>query len=155
MVSFLNSPTYSLSKYLAKVLKPLVGNFSSSVRNSTEFAGFITTQLEERLVSFDVVSLFTRVPIDLAMGVVKRRLESDKTLEDRTCLSVSSIVTLLKLCLKATYFTFKGEIYQQVFGMAMGSPVSVVVANLKKGHWLHFQIHQNFGNNTLMMCVWL
>ena len=77
-----------------------------------------------------MVSLFTRVPIDLTIDVVKHRVESDKALEDRTCLSVSSIVTLLKLCLEATYFTFKGEIYQHVFGTAMGSPVSVVVANL-------------------------
>ena len=74
-----------------------------------------------------MVSLFIRVPIDLAIGVANCRQESDKTLEDRTCLSVSSIVTLLKLCLEAMYLTFKGEMYQQVFRTAMGSPVSVVV----------------------------
>ena len=45
-------------------------------------------------------------------------------------LSVDNIVNLLTLCLNATYFTFRGVVYQQVFGTAMGSPVSVVVANL-------------------------
>ena len=41
-----------------------------------------------------------------------------------------SIVSLLRLCLEDTYFSFRGGIYQQVFGTAMGSPVSVTVANL-------------------------
>jgi len=43
---------------------------------------------------------------------------------------VCDILSLLALCLKATYFSFRGTFYQQVFGTAMGSPVSVVVANL-------------------------
>ena len=123
--------TYLLS--LKIPCKGLVGKSSSSVRNSAEFAGFITTQLlqlEERFVSFYVVSLFIRIPIDLAISVAKCRQESDKTLEDRTFLSVSRIVALLKLCLEAMYLTFKGEMYQQVFRTAMGSPVLVVVVIL-------------------------
>ena len=36
----------------------------------------------------------------------------------------------LSLCLDATYLAFEGKICQQVHGTAMGSPVSVVVANL-------------------------
>ena len=36
----------------------------------------------------------------------------------------------LSLCLDATYLAFEGKIYQQVHGTVMGSPVSVVVANL-------------------------
>ena len=36
----------------------------------------------------------------------------------------------LQYCLDATYLTFKGVHYQRTFGTAMGSPVSVTVANL-------------------------
>ena len=52
------------------------------------------------------------------------------SLSDRTSLTVEDICSLLKLCLEATYLSFRGRIYQQVHGTAMGSPVSVVVANL-------------------------
>ena len=32
--------------------------------------------------------------------------------------------------INATYFSFRGVTYQQIHGTAMGSPVSVVIANL-------------------------
>ena len=92
---------------------------------------FLTQRLgEEILVSFDVVSLFTKVPIELAIHVAKERLQEDNTLEDRTALSINEIIQLLEFCLKATYFSFRGKYYQQIFGTAMGSPVFVVVADM-------------------------
>jgi len=36
---------------------------------------------------------------------------------------------LLEFILTTTYFTFRGQIYKQEFGTAMGSPVSPLVAN--------------------------
>ena len=37
---------------------------------------------------------------------------------------------LLVFCLSATYLAFRGSMYQQTYGTAMGSPVSVTIANL-------------------------
>ncbi|XP_078482534.1 uncharacterized protein LOC144743198 isoform X2 [Ciona intestinalis] len=111
-----------LAKFLAKIVAPLIGNNSHHVRNSHEFA-------TECLVSFDVVSLFTNVPIPLAMLAVMTRLRTDN-LEDRTLLSCEDIEEGLRLCLNATCFAFQGAFYQQVFGTAMGSPISVVIANV-------------------------
>ena len=81
-------------------------------------------------MSFDIVSLFTCIPTNLAVQVARRKLESDASLPERTGLSVSDITDLLSLCLDATFLSFRGKVYQQVHGTAMGSPVSVVVANL-------------------------
>ena len=103
------------------------------MKNSGQFTQFITTQTltdTDVLVSFDVVSLFTRVPIARALQVSRDRLERDPSLPERTCLSVDDICNLLGLCLDATYLSFEGTVYRQVHGTAMGSPVSVVVANL-------------------------
>ncbi len=72
IVSFLNSPTYELSKHLVSILSLLVGKSTSHVKNSAEFASFIASQTLSSgmiLVSFDVVSLFTRVSADLAVSV--------------------------------------------------------------------------------------
>ena len=64
IVSFVNSPTYAISGYLARILTPVVGNTDYTVKNSCEFADFIkdkTLNACEELVSFDVVSLFTKI----------------------------------------------------------------------------------------------
>ena len=37
---------------------------------------------------------------------------------------------LLELCLSATLLYCRGGVYQQIFGTAMGSPVSVTIPNL-------------------------
>ncbi|CAH3031867.1 unnamed protein product, partial [Pocillopora meandrina] len=76
IVSFVNSPTYAISGYLARILSPVAGNTDYTVKNSCEFADFIrdkTLNACEELVSFDVVSLFTKIPVDLA---VKGNLET-------------------------------------------------------------------------------
>ena len=133
IVSFVCSPTYELSKFLAGLLTPLVGLTSSHVRNSRAFVEFMRSQTvpkEDTLVSFDVVSLFTCVPTDLSIQVARRKLECDASLPERTSFSVNDITDLLSLCLDATFLSFRGSVYKQVHGTAMGSPVSVVVANL-------------------------
>ena len=129
----MSSPTYSLSKHLVSILSPLVGNTEHHVHNSLEFAQFIkhqTVEEKEVLVSFDVVSLYTKIPTNLAIQVAHKRLLDDPTLDQRTSLTPDEIISLLKLCLNATYFAFRDLFYQQVHGTAMGSLVSVVIADL-------------------------
>lgn len=110
-----------------------MGKTSSFIKNSTDFAAFISDQTiaeETILVSFDVVSLFTNVPVDLACQVAGGRLHADESLDDRTTLSPDEVLRLLRFCLDATFVAYQGKWYQQTFGTAMGSPVSVTVANL-------------------------
>ena len=84
----------------------------------------------ECLSSYDVSALFTSVPIDPALKVIKDLLVKDNTLKERTVMDVEDIILLLEFCLKNTYFSFQGQFYEQVEGAAMGSPVSPIVANL-------------------------
>ena len=54
---------------------------------------------------------------------------------NRTVLSVQNIIELLGFCLDNTYFSFQNKLYEQVEGVAMGSPVSSIVANLYMEHF--------------------
>ena len=135
IVSCIGAPSYKLSKYIASVISPLAGKTSSHVLNSKHFAGMMQEERveeEEVLVSFDVTSLFTNVPINEAVDVIRRKLaaEEEDDLVVRTPLPAERIAELLQLCLKSTYFSYNGEFYEQRQGAAMGSPVSAVVANL-------------------------
>ena len=138
IVSTIGSATYEVSKHLAGILAPLVGNTEFTVKDSKDFVEFTRTlELAEDdvMVSFDVQSLFTSVPTDVACDVAKRRLEVEFEREDsvvraKTGMDVEDILVLLRLCLGLTYFQVDGSYYKQNKGTAMGSPVSVVVANL-------------------------
>ena len=129
IISFVESPTYNLSKEIARNLSHLVGRSERHVKNSYDFVEFLNT-IEvgdnESMVSFDVVPLFTKIPVDLAMEIAKKRLESYTTedLREITNWSVEEIH------LQATYLKFRNKFFRQIYGTAMGSPVSVVVANL-------------------------
>ena len=85
IVSFLHSPTYPLSKHLATILSPLVGNSPSHVQNSKAFTEFIKPRVlpsDKLFISFDVVSHFTDVPVHLAIEVAQCRLKDDVDLRE-------------------------------------------------------------------------
>ena len=65
-----------------------------------------------------------------AVSAALRRLQQDTNLSGRTNLLPNEITSLLTFCLNSTEFCYNGNYYRQIHGTAMGSPVSVVVANL-------------------------
>ena len=82
------------------------------------------------MVSYDVSALFTSVPIDPAINIIRRKLELDQELHLRTSMNVEQIISLLEFCLKTTYFQSQGRFFEQLQGASMGSPISPIVANL-------------------------
>ena len=57
------------------------------MKNSYEFVEQLknlTINHHECMVSFDVISLFTKIPVDLAKTVVLERLKMNGTLDDRS-----------------------------------------------------------------------
>ena len=122
-----------MAKELAKILTSLVGkslHHINSTQDSVEQVKHITLVPGECLSSYDVSALFTSVPIDPALKIIKDLLVKDPTLKDRTVIGIDDIIPLLEFCLKNTYFSFQGQFFEQVEGAAMGSPVSPIVANL-------------------------
>ena len=89
------------------------------------------------MILHNVVSLFTNMPIDMTL-IIHSKLEQDPNLKLRTRLSVDDLMEITEFVLTTTYFTSKGEIYQQVKGAAMGSPLSPIAVNLYM-EWLEEQ----------------
>ena len=137
VVSSRGSVTYGLAKVIAKVLKPLVGKSPHHIQSNSDFVSKvreISLLPGECLTSYDVTALFTSVPIDPALNIIKDLLEKDDNLSNRTVLSVQNIIELLRFCLHNTYYFFQNKFYEQVEGAAMGSPVSHILANLYMEH---------------------
>ena len=70
-----------------------------------------------KMISVDVSSLFTIVPLDYTIDLTLKRIYGDKEIE--TEISRNDMKNLLLLCTKNVHFTFENNIYQQNNGVAM------------------------------------
>ena len=62
--------------------------------------------------------------------LVPERLQQDQNLADRTNQSIDNIMKPTDFVLNHNYFKYNGDHCKQIFGCAMGSPISPVLANL-------------------------
>ena len=87
----------------------------------------LSLEPDETMVSFDVVSLFTSIPLTTAKRTTDELLTSNSSWTNRTLLSKSDILDLLDICL-STEFQFDGSFYKQSAGTPMGNPLSSFLA---------------------------
>ena len=84
------------------------------------------------MVSFDVMSLFTNIPlnecIDLAVSYITKGNTEFK-------LSKDDLTKLFTIATAQTHFLFNGEVYDQINGVAMGTPIAPVLADLLLGSY--------------------
>ena len=129
IISSVGSVSYKLSKYLVKILSPLLGNISGShLINNEDLLNKlkeINISSNSKLVSFDVVSLFTKVPIVDLLNFLHLELNNFNL-----PIPNNIIINLIRLCVIDCKFVFNEEFYVQHFGMAMGNPLSPLLAGL-------------------------
>ncbi|BHF73432.1 hypothetical protein SprV_0401651300 [Sparganum proliferum] len=131
IVALKGSPTYNLSKWMARKLNFLREGSRTSINSASQFLADIRGKVvrpDQIMVSFDVVSLFTSIPPDLARDVLRKRLEENYDETNRP-LKIDHLLQLFAFC-QQTYFTFNGRTYEQIKGTPMGSPISSLVAEL-------------------------
>ena len=63
------------------------------------------------------------------LPIIRERLEKDRDPKKRTYLEVDDIMDPTEFIATNTYFSFRGQLFKQKFGTAMGSPVSPILAN--------------------------
>ncbi len=122
IVTCRNTALYNTSKFLADILSALQNHNSYFVDNS--FAKKISHSNiddDEVTISFDVVSLFTAIPVDRACEHIRNKLTKDKTksLQARTKLSIDDIITLLRFTFSNSYFIYNKQAYKQIHGCAI------------------------------------
>ena len=77
------------------------------------------------MASFDVSSLFTNIPLDECIDLcIELLFEDTENLEYRDCsLNPSQFRKLLTFAVKDTHFVFNKQLFDQIDGVAMGSPL--------------------------------
>jgi len=105
IVSFCGSPTYQLSKYLTTILQPLTDKSRRKLQSTENFIDAIkTVQIPDdyKLVSFDVISLFTSIPLQLALQCTKTAMQQSSV---KLPLPTEDIMDLLNFALHRLTFS--------------------------------------------------
>jgi hypothetical protein len=114
---------------MAKILNQHISlNNHYNIMNSVNLANDLTKleiQENHRLISFDIKDLCVNVPIYETLDITKNRL-----LQNNNTQMTQQIISLLRVVLTQNYFTFQQTIYQPNQGIAMGSPISSLIAEI-------------------------
>ena len=83
------------------------------------------------MVSYDVTSLFTNIPLEETI-----HLTTDFLFEYKLDLKISrkDLQKLFQFATNQTSFLFNGNMYNQIDGVAMSSPLAPILANISIGY---------------------
>ena len=128
ILSALGTLSYKVAKFLVPLIEPLVHNVHN-VSDSFSFVRDLHNLDASGLVmaSFDVVSLFTNIPLDDTIKLCTDELFNRGFLFDK--FSKLDFGKLLSFAVKDCHFLFNKKVFCQTDGVAMGSPLGPVLAN--------------------------
>ena len=128
ILSAINTPTYNLAKHFVKILAPYTKN-NLTAKDSFTFANEVRTQNTcLHMASLDVEALFTNIPLDETIDICVELVFKDS--DTAHGLNREEFHSLLSLATKESFILFDGSYYQQVDGVAMGSPLGPTFANI-------------------------
>ena len=157
-MSAIGSYSHNLAKYLTGIIKPYAIN-EYTVKDSFSFVNeLLCYPSVPFMCSFDIVSLFTNIPINETIEICLDKLYKDRLLVEN--MKRAQLKKLLLYCVKQNHFMFNDTLYDQVDGVSMGSPLGPVLANifvshlesnaLRDYHGNHPSVHRRYVDDTFL-----
>ena len=125
-----NSPYHTVAKWLANTLEPIRHKIVKySLKDTFEFVKSMDSlnSIHTKMFSLDVSSLFTSVPLEETIDYLCNYIQVHNC---NICLPPDALKRLLLFCTRNVQFKFNGEIYRQKDGVAMGSPLGPLLADI-------------------------
>ncbi|CAF1206831.1 unnamed protein product [Adineta ricciae] len=132
----MKSPTINISKWLDNLLRPIFDRLAidTTVLNGVELLKEIERWSANNLtmttsfVTMDVTDLYTMIPQEGGVTAIKRLIEASgqKQIDG---VKKEIILALTRFVMTNNYFYFDGIYYKQIRGGAMGSPLTLTIAN--------------------------
>jgi len=153
IISAIGTYNYKTAKHLVEILTPLVDQ-KYILKDTSEFVHKISTidpKKDKYMISYDVVSLFTNIPtVETIEIILNRAFNSGLKLYHN--LDRDKLNKLLTIFTQESHFQFNGNYYDQIDGVAMGSPLGPLFANFFMADFEHKHMDalRNFG-----LSIWL
>ena len=130
IISHNGTVTYETAKFLNTLLA-LLEKSDCSIFDKKAFVNQVKGQRIPKgykMISFEVKSLFTKVPLKETIDIILTKVYDENKIDRK--ISKSILKELLYFCMKHVHFKFNNEIYIQCDGVAMGSPLAPLAANI-------------------------
>ena len=136
ILSMIGSVVHRTAKFLAKILKPVEAFYNSycflDSFDMVEKLKRISCHTNDIVFgSFDIVSLFTNVPVKDCFKVIENIIKEGTVSVD---IDGDLLLKLLDVCVCDIQFLFNSKYYNQIDGIAMGSPLGPILANIFVGY---------------------
>lgn len=141
-----------MSRYLNDILTKAITENKYNVRNSFELKNILnktTLQPDDVMVSFDIVSMYEKIPAKLVYKSLQKRWT---TIEQHTPIPWNDFRTMVKLCIEdGNYITFDNKFYKQMDGLTIGGSVSGILADFVVTDLLDNAIEKSGFEPTLLV----
>ena len=156
IVSMKDSLLAPISRALAVIMRPFV-LCDSYIKDSEDLVQHLSSRTldDGEFASLDVESLFTNVPIPETLEVFERLLRDDSLLSERTIFTVEEIVDLSRFVLTSCYFMHFDGLFVQTDGVAMGSSLGPVAANVFMAHFEGLALREAAQRGFRTPSLWL
>ena len=137
---------YNLAKHLKDLLTPLIPSEHCATDTFTFVQEIKELDYDEKfMVSFNVTSLFTNIPLHETIDLAVDLLFDNHNIK----MTKVQMKKLFMFATAQTHFLYNGEYYDQIDGVAMGSPLGPVLANIFMGHHEKLWLEQYAGQGLL------
>ncbi len=156
IISAIGTYTYKTAKYLNRILTEYITENDCIIKDTFDFVNRVSklkTNTTERKVSFDVESLFTNIPTEETINIILNRVYKDY--DTFYGMKRETLRRLLTYCTQEAHFKFNNKFYEQIDGVAMGSPLGPLFANIFMDEFenSHMEILKELGIQTWMRYV--
>ena len=147
IVSSIRTYNYGLAKFLCKLLSPLPSMYSCEDSFTFVKEEHQVSFTLKFMVSFDVTSLFTNVPLQETINIA---IDHIFEYQPDNKISRSDLKKLFLYATAQTHFIFNKGFYDQIEEVAKGSPLAPILANLFMGFHVEKWIKEYSGPGPML-----
>ncbi|XP_065642787.1 uncharacterized protein LOC136074401 [Hydra vulgaris] len=126
IISTVGTYNYKLAKHLSDLLSPYLPKHYTTFSFVEDLKQVDVTN--KFIVSYDVENLFTNIPLNETINIATELFFKDETRSKY--FSKTHFKKLLQISTSGSHFLFNGKFYDQLDGVAMGSPLAPILANM-------------------------
>lgn len=129
IISSIDAPNCKIAELITDIMtKAYDTNCQYYIRDSFQLAEIMNNRRIPQgfvIISLDVVSLFSNIPLHLAVDVVTKKWEQ---ISRQCAIPLDRFIELIEFVFNNTCFSFDNKHYRQILGTPMGSKCSPIIA---------------------------